>query len=54
MANDRWRHLCEAIIVETDTQKLLSLVNQLEEELDLRDPKTRHVSFGGQVQQHLE
>ncbi len=42
MANERWRRLCEAIVAETDTQKLLSLVSQLEEELDCRDSRLQH------------
>jgi hypothetical protein len=44
MAKERWRCLCEEIIAETDTQKLLSLVSQLEQELDCADPRPQSSS----------
>lgn len=39
MPSERWRYLCEAIIAEPDTQKMLSLVHELEQELDCTSPQ---------------
>ena len=37
MPDYTWKHLCEAIMRETDTQKLLALVEELNRTLDQRE-----------------
>ena len=41
MAENNWRELCELIMKETDPERLLSLVEQLNKTLDLREQELR-------------
>jgi len=41
MGDDRWRELCELIMVEKDPEKLLVLVEELNIELDRREAELR-------------
>ena len=37
--DDRWRELCEAIVREPDSKRLMELVEKLNRELEERDEK---------------
>lgn len=41
MNQKNWRDLCEEIVAENDSQKLLSLVTQLNEVLDSRKTEVK-------------
>jgi hypothetical protein len=42
MQDTKWRQLCEAIMREQDPNQLLSLVEQLNQELELREKELKH------------
>jgi hypothetical protein len=42
MQDTKWRQLCEAIMREQDPDQLLSLVEQLNQELELRENELKH------------
>jgi len=41
MLDNRWKELCEAIMRETDPQKLLALVEELNRTLDEREKELK-------------
>ena len=42
MQETKWRQLCEAIMLEQDPNRLLSLVEQLNQELELREKELKY------------
>jgi hypothetical protein len=44
--DDRWRELCEAILREPDSKRLMELVEKLSEELEERDKKVARNAAG--------
>jgi hypothetical protein len=49
MSDKNWRELCETILVESDPEKLVCLVHQLNEALD--DPKLNFAMTSGAVEE---
>jgi hypothetical protein len=47
MDDTTWKQLCQAIMKEQDPQKLLSLVDELNRELELRERQSRHRNHPG-------
>ena len=46
MTEKNWQELCEAIMKEQDPQRLLSLVDELNNALDRREHELRHERSG--------
>jgi len=46
MNDTKWRELCEAIMKEQDPNKLLSLVDQLNRELERREEESKYRMHG--------
>ena len=44
MQDTKWRKLCQAIMQEQDPNQLLNLVEQLNEELELREKELKYRS----------
>jgi hypothetical protein len=44
MAENNWRELCEQIMKESDPEKLMELVEQLNEALEAREEELRNVA----------
>jgi hypothetical protein len=47
MDDTTWKQLCQAIMKEQDPKKLLSLVDELNRELELRERQSRHRNHPG-------
>jgi hypothetical protein len=47
MNDQRWRELCQLIMIEKDPQKLLALVRDLNQELERREQELRDRKAAG-------
>jgi hypothetical protein len=46
MAENNWRELCEQIMKENDPEKLMDLVEQLNQALETREEELRNIARG--------